>query len=101
MPSGTWVSINSWVAPGVGLAASPDEYHGSLVQRIAEMITAGGWPDNLGSTSEQAQPLVRGYVAEIGRTDIQRVDGVRRDPENSQLGDADRELRRLDSCASN
>jgi hypothetical protein len=27
---GTWVSINSWVGPGVGLTASPDEYHGIL-----------------------------------------------------------------------
>jgi hypothetical protein len=25
---GTWVSINSWVGPGVGLTAAPDEYHG-------------------------------------------------------------------------
>jgi hypothetical protein len=24
---GTWVSINSWVGPGVGLTAAPDEYH--------------------------------------------------------------------------
>lgn len=24
---GTWVSINSWVGPGVGLTAVPDEYH--------------------------------------------------------------------------
>ncbi len=54
---------------------------GLTVQRIAEMVTAGGWPDNLGATPEQAQRLVRGYVAEIARTDIQRVDGVRRDPE--------------------
>jgi hypothetical protein len=27
---GTWVSINSWVGPGVGLLARPDEYHGIL-----------------------------------------------------------------------
>lgn len=27
---GTWISINSWVGPGVGLTASPDEYHGIL-----------------------------------------------------------------------
>ncbi len=27
---GTWVSINSWVGPGVGLMAAPDEYHGIL-----------------------------------------------------------------------
>ena len=27
---GTWVSINSFVGPGVGLMAAPDEYHGIL-----------------------------------------------------------------------
>jgi hypothetical protein len=27
---GTWVSINSWVGPGVGLITAPDEYHGIL-----------------------------------------------------------------------
>jgi len=29
----------------------------------------------------QAQRLLRGYVAEVARVDVQRVDGVRRDPE--------------------
>ena len=51
------------------------------VQRIAEFVTVGGWPDNQDRTLEQAQRLVRGYVGEVARTDIQRVDGVRRDPE--------------------
>jgi predicted AAA+ superfamily ATPase len=32
-------------------------------------------------TVAQAQRLLRGYVAEIARVDVQRVDGVRRDPE--------------------
>ena len=27
---GTWVSINNWVGPGVGLTASPDAYHGIM-----------------------------------------------------------------------
>lgn len=54
---------------------------GLTVERVAQFVTVGGWPDNLGRTVEQAQRLVRGYVAEVARTDIQRVDGVRRDPE--------------------
>jgi hypothetical protein len=54
---------------------------GLSIERVAELVTIGGWPDNLGRTVEQAQRLVRGYVAEVARTDIQRVDGVRRDPE--------------------
>ena len=32
-------------------------------------------------TVPQAQRLLRGYVAEMSRTEVQRVDGVRRDPE--------------------
>lgn len=54
---------------------------GLTVQRVAELVTVGGWPDNLESTPGQAQQLVRGYVTEVARADIQRVDGVRRDPE--------------------
>ncbi len=55
---------------------------GYTIERIAELVTCGGWPDNLGRTVEQAQRLVRGYVDQVARTDIQRVDGVRRDPES-------------------
>ena len=58
---------------------------GLTVERIAELVTIGGWPDNLGGTIEQAQRLTRGYVAEVARTDIQRVDGVRRDPRPSPV----------------
>jgi predicted AAA+ superfamily ATPase len=55
---------------------------GHTIERIAELVTIGGWPDNLDRTVEQAQRLVRGYVDQVARTDIQRVDGVRRDPES-------------------
>jgi predicted AAA+ superfamily ATPase len=54
---------------------------GHTIERIAELVTIGGWPDNLGRTVEQAQRLVRGYVDQVARTDVQRVDSVRRDPE--------------------
>ena len=54
---------------------------GHTIERIAELVTIGGWPDNLGRTVEQSQRLVRGYVDQVARTDIMRVDGVRRDPE--------------------
>ncbi len=50
------------------------------VQRIADLIARGGWPDHLAAPIQRAQRLLRGYVAEIARTDLQRVDGVRRDP---------------------
>ncbi len=32
---GTWVSINSWVGPGVGLYAEPDEHHGIMTAWFA------------------------------------------------------------------
>ncbi len=54
---------------------------GLAVRRIAELVSVGGWPDNLGAPIARAQRLVRGYLAEVARTDIQRVDGVGRAPE--------------------
>jgi len=51
---------------------------GLTVHRIAEFVTVGGWPDNLRRTVEQAQRLVRGYVGEVARTDIQRVQAMHR-----------------------
>lgn len=71
------VSFRSLLAGGVVKAGDT----GLTVERIAQLVTVGGWPDNLGKSVEQAQRLVRGYVAEVAGTDIQRVDGVRRDPE--------------------
>jgi hypothetical protein len=54
---------------------------GLTVRRIAELVCVGGWPGGLGMTVAHTQRLLRGYVAEIARADVQRVDGVRRDPE--------------------
>ena len=44
-------------------------------------MSAGGWPGNLGLAVPQAQRRLRGYLSEIARADVQRVDGVRRDPQ--------------------
>ena len=65
------------------LAGSPAQAAdaGLTVPRIADLVAIGGWPDNLEAAVPRAQRLVRGYVEEVARTDIQRVDGVRRDPE--------------------
>ncbi len=54
---------------------------GLTVGRIAELVSVGGWPDNLGAPIARTQRLVRGYLSEVARTDIQRVDGVGRAPE--------------------
>jgi predicted AAA+ superfamily ATPase len=43
-------------------------------------MAIGGWPTNLGSNVAAAQRLLRGYLSEIARADISRVDDRRRDP---------------------
>lgn len=54
---------------------------GMTVPRIAELVSLGGWPGNLGVPIAEAQRRLRGYVNEIARADVQRLDGVRRDPQ--------------------
>ena len=50
------------------------------VHELAELICVGGWPGHLGSSAEEAMRVNRSYVDDICRADLQRVDGVRRDP---------------------
>lgn len=47
---------------------------------IVELACRGGWPGLLDDAPEIAQRQLRGYLDEISRTDISRVDGVARDP---------------------
>jgi len=54
---------------------------GLSVGDLAELISRGGWPGSQDSSVVQAQRVLRGYVDEIARADVQRVDGVRRDPD--------------------
>jgi hypothetical protein len=54
---------------------------GLTVRQLADLVSAGGWPGNLGLAVPQAQRRLRGYISEIARADVQRVDGVRRDPQ--------------------
>ena len=63
---------------GEGVHASDP---GLSIRDLTESICRGGWPANQGLTVDRAQRLLRGYVGEIARADIQRVDGVRRDPD--------------------
>ena len=51
------------------------------VRSVAELVSAGGWPGHLGRSLKQAQRANRDYLAEICRSDIERVDGIRRDPD--------------------
>ena len=50
------------------------------VRRVAELVSVGGWPSHLGRSPKYAQQANRHYLAEICRGDIERVDGIRRDP---------------------
>jgi len=51
------------------------------VSTVAELVSVGGWPGHLGRSPKYAQQANRHYLAEVCRSDIERVDGIRRDPE--------------------
>lgn len=55
--------------PGPGLAG------------LVDAIATGGWPRNVGLSPSRATLAVRDYLDEVRRTDISRVDGIRRDPD--------------------
>jgi predicted AAA+ superfamily ATPase len=52
----------------------------STLPDIVDRICIGGFPTVTSMTPDVAQRLMRAYLSEIARTDIQRVDGIRRDP---------------------
>jgi len=54
---------------------------GHTVAQIIDRVCVGGWPVVTGLSPEKAQRAMRSYLGEIERTDIQRVDGVKRDPQ--------------------
>lgn len=60
-------------------ASCPDP--GLTVADIAEEVSHGGWPASRSLSTKEAQLGLRGYLDEIRNTDINGVDGVRRDPE--------------------
>jgi len=71
------VSLAAVLAGGPVRAADP----GLTVRRIADLVSVGGWPGNLEHSVPQAQRLLRGYVTEVARADVQAVDGIRRNPQ--------------------
>jgi hypothetical protein len=52
------------------------------VTHVAAFVSTGGWPGNLGFNVDQALDFTRGYIDEITRVDVRRLDGVRHDPSN-------------------
>lgn len=63
---------------------------GLAVADLVKEVSIGGWPALRGLEAEQAQLALRGYLDEVRRVDVSRVDGVKRDPER-----VDRLLRSL------
>lgn len=53
---------------------------GLSVEQIAERIVVGGWPTHLGLTPAQALRAMQGYIDDVCRMDVPRLDGIRRDP---------------------
>lgn len=54
---------------------------GLSVRDLADAIVVGGWPLNLGASAPDAMRSLRSYLEDVQRADIQRVDGVDRDPQ--------------------
>lgn len=54
---------------------------GIALADVTEAIVRGGWPALQGLPIEAAQASVSDYLEEICRTDINQLDGVRRDPD--------------------
>ena len=73
---------------GVSLAglfaggAQPTADLGLDIHAVAARIAIGGWPTLVDGTPEQAMIALRGYLDDVSRVDLQRLDGVRRDPAN-------------------
>lgn len=53
---------------------------GLTVADLAERIVIGGWPAHLDLSAVQAQRLMTGYLDDVARDDVSRIEGVRRDP---------------------
>ncbi len=53
----------------------------SSVSEAVRHLAVGGWPGSLGLTDQDAMDANRDYLDTIVNVDIERVDGVRRDPD--------------------
>jgi hypothetical protein len=53
---------------------------GLRFDRLLELLCIGGWPGNLDASADDAQRVLRGYMSDVARVDVRRVDGARRDP---------------------
>ncbi len=70
------VSLSDLFAGETPRAADP----GHTVRQIVDRVCIGGWPAITRLPPQEAQRAMRSYLSEIARADIQRVDGVKRNP---------------------
>jgi predicted AAA+ superfamily ATPase len=56
--------------------------HGFDIAALADRIAVGGWPALVDGTPTQAMTALRGYLDDVSRVDLQRLDKIRRDPVN-------------------
>ena len=71
------ISLKALLASSFGPCSDP----GLTIQDVATRVAVGGWPSHQVLTHPQALQAMRGYLDEIRRVDIDRVDNVRRDPD--------------------
>lgn len=53
----------------------------TTVTEVADWICRGGWPDNIGLSVQDALESNRDYIDVLVHVDVERVEGVRRDPD--------------------
>ncbi len=51
---------------------------------IADLLCRGGWPQAVGKTTADAMRISAAYIDGVCESDVSRVDGVKRDPGESQ-----------------
>ncbi|MGK2957674.1 MAG: ATP-binding protein [Acidimicrobiales bacterium] len=58
---------------------------GLTIKALATLIAIGGWPGLINRNPDDALLAIIGYLDEIARSDLTRVDGIRRDPSKVHL----------------
>ena len=74
------ISLSALLAGDASRSADP----GLTIDDLAELVVRGGWPGIRELSALDAARALRDYLDRIRRTDIEAVDGVRRDPERVQ-----------------
>jgi uncharacterized protein len=74
------ISLSALLAGDASRSADP----GLTIADLAELVVRGGWPGIRELSVSDAARALRDYLDRIRRTDIEAVDGVRRDPERVQ-----------------